>query len=76
MKLYNHIFVLKVLSPMILVLQSLNETPLHVKQAPETSEPSVSREYTPVPAEPSRSVFDGADTCIPIRYVCGYLHVF
>lgn len=48
-------------------IQSLNETPLHVKQAPETSEPSVSREYTPVPAEPSRSVFDGADTCIPIR---------
>lgn len=76
MKFYNYIFVLKVFSLMIFVLQFLNEIFFYVKQVLEMFELSVSREYMFVLVEFSCSVFDGVDICIFIRYVCGYLYVF
>lgn len=45
-------------------IQSLNEAPAHEEREVASS---VAPEYVPVPQGPTHGVFDGADTCIPVR---------
>lgn len=49
-------------------IHSLNEAPVHDEpEAARVESSSLPKDYTPVPQGPGHGVFDGRDTCIPIR---------